>query len=83
MWRWTSWSDRPAEPPTELPRWTAAKLRVPPVAMSAYYLKSVVPQWSIGTIYKGMGEFMVIQVICLIACYLWPEIAMWLVNFAR
>ena len=55
----------------------------PPVAMSAYYLKSVVPQWSIGTIYKGMGEFMVLQVICLIACYLWPGIAMWLVNFAR
>ena len=55
----------------------------PPVAMSAYYLKSVVPQWSIGTIYKGMGEFMVLQVICLALCYAWPGIAMWLVNFAR
>ena len=55
----------------------------PPVAMSAYYLKSVVPQWSIGTIYRGMGQFMVLQVICLIACYLWPGIVMWLVNFAR
>lgn len=55
----------------------------PPVAMSAYYLKSVVPQWSIGTIYKGMGEFMVLQVLCLIACYYWPGIIMWLVNFAR
>ena len=55
----------------------------PPVAMSAYYLKSVVPQWSIGTIYRGMAHFMVIQVLCLIACYLWPGIAMWLVSFAR
>jgi tripartite ATP-independent transporter DctM subunit len=55
----------------------------PPVAMSAYYLKSVVPQWSIGTIYKGMGEFMVIQVLCLVLLYLWPGIAMWLVDFAR
>ena len=55
----------------------------PPVAMSAYYLKSVVPQWSIGTIYHGMGKFMVIQVICLIMLYYWPGIALWLVDFAR
>ena len=55
----------------------------PPVAMSAYYLKSVVPQWSIGTIYNGMGQFMVIQVICLLMLYQWPGIAMWLVDFAR
>ncbi len=55
----------------------------PPVAMSAYYLKSVVPQWSIGAIYHGMGQFMVIQVICLIMLYYWPGIAMWLVDFAR
>ena len=51
--------------------------------MSAYYLKSVVPQWSIGTIYNGMGQFMVIQVICLVMLYKWPGIAMWLVDFAR
>jgi tripartite ATP-independent transporter DctM subunit len=50
----------------------------PPVAMSAYYLKNVMPQWSLGTIYRGMGEFMVIQVICLAAVLLWPEIALWL-----
>jgi tripartite ATP-independent transporter DctM subunit len=55
----------------------------PPVAMSAYYLKSVVPQWSIGTIYKGMGEFMIIQLLCLAVLYIWPGIAMWLVDFAR
>ena len=55
----------------------------PPVAMSAYYLKSVVPQWSIGTIYHGMGQFMVIQVICLIMLYIWPGIALGLVELAR
>lgn len=55
----------------------------PPVAMSAYYLKSVVPQWSIGTIYKGMGQFMIIQLICLVALYMWPGIAMRLVDLAR
>jgi len=31
----------------------------PPVAMSAYYLKQVVKEWSLLTIYKGMFEFMV------------------------
>ena len=36
----------------------------PPVAMSAYYLKQVVPSWSLGTIYKGMFDFMGIQVHC-------------------
>ncbi len=55
----------------------------PPVAMSAYYLKGVVPQWSIGTIYNGMGQFMVIQVLCLIMLYMWPGIAMGLVDLAR
>ncbi len=35
----------------------------PPVAMSAYYLKQVVKEWSLSTIYRGMGDFMVIQVI--------------------
>jgi tripartite ATP-independent transporter DctM subunit len=49
----------------------------PPVAMSAYYLKQVVPQWSLGTIYKGMADFMVIQVIALILVMLFPEIALW------
>ena len=55
----------------------------PPVAMSAYYLKSVVPQWSIGTIYHGMSQFMVMQIICLMMLYYWPGIAMALVELAR
>src|SRR5215510_3067133 len=37
----------------------------PPVAMSAYYLRNVVPQWSLGMIYKGMADYMWIQVIVL------------------
>ena len=49
----------------------------PPVAMSAYYLKQVVPQWSLGTIYRGMADFMVLQVIALILVMLFPEIALW------
>ena len=49
----------------------------PPVAMSAYYLRQVVPQWSLGTIYPGMADFMVIQVIALVVVMLFPEIALW------
>ena len=37
----------------------------PPVAMSAYYLRNVVPQWSLATIYRGMADYMVIQCIAL------------------
>ena len=50
----------------------------PPVAMSAYYLKQVVPQWSLGTIYKGMFDFMGIQCICILTVLFVPSIALWL-----
>jgi tripartite ATP-independent transporter DctM subunit len=55
----------------------------PPVAMSAYYLKNVMPQWPLATIYRGMAEFMVIQLICLAVLILWPEIALWLPRAMR
>jgi tripartite ATP-independent transporter DctM subunit len=57
----------------------------PPVAMSAYYLKQVVPSWNLSTIYRGMADFMVIQVIALVLCLLFPEIILWLPKtvFAR
>jgi tripartite ATP-independent transporter DctM subunit len=50
----------------------------PPVAMSAYYLRKVVPQWSLMTIYRGMADYMVIQILVLIAIIVWPSIALWL-----
>jgi tripartite ATP-independent transporter DctM subunit len=55
----------------------------PPVAMSAYYLRNVVPQWSLATIYKGMADYMVIQLICLAALFMWPEISLWLMRALR
>jgi TRAP-type mannitol/chloroaromatic compound transport system permease large subunit len=55
----------------------------PPVAMSAYYLRNVVPQWSLATIYRGMGGFMVVQVLCLLAILLFPDIALWLPRALR
>jgi len=55
----------------------------PPVAMSAYYLKNVMPSWSLSTIYRGMGQFMVIQVLCLAALLIWPEFALWLPRMLK
>jgi len=50
----------------------------PPVAMSAYYLKQVVKEWSLLTIYKGMFEFMGLQVIAIALIVIFPAIAVWL-----
>jgi tripartite ATP-independent transporter DctM subunit len=49
----------------------------PPVAMSAYYLKQVVKEWSLGTIYKGMFEFMMLQMIAIALVVIFPAIATW------
>jgi tripartite ATP-independent transporter DctM subunit len=50
----------------------------PPVAMSAYYLKGVAPDWDLGDIYHGMFQFMVLQLIGLALCIVFPEISLWL-----
>jgi len=47
----------------------------PPVAMSAYYLRQVVRAWSLATIYKGMFEFMILQVIAIALIVIFPQIA--------
>jgi tripartite ATP-independent transporter DctM subunit len=49
----------------------------PPVAMAAYYLKGVAPDWKLSDIYWGMAQFMVLQVIGLILCIVFPEIILW------
>jgi tripartite ATP-independent transporter DctM subunit len=50
----------------------------PPVALSAYFLKGVVPEWSLTDIYKGMMQFMGLQVLGLILVIVFPAIALWL-----
>jgi TRAP-type mannitol/chloroaromatic compound transport system permease large subunit len=55
----------------------------PPVAMSAYYLRNVVPQWSLSMIYRGMADYMVIQVVVLMGLFFFPDIALWLVRTLR
>lgn len=55
----------------------------PPVAMSAYFLKNVMPLWSLGMIYRGMSQFMVVQVGALGLLLIWPEIVLWLPRLLR
>ena len=53
----------------------------PPVALSAYFLKGVVPEWDLKDIYLGMMQFMVIQLIGLFLVYFVPDIALWAVSY--
>ncbi|HCV62110.1 MAG TPA: mannitol transporter, partial [Alphaproteobacteria bacterium] len=53
----------------------------PPVALSAYFLKGVVPEWDLKDIYFGMMQFMVIQLIGLTLIFMFPEIALWLPEY--
>ncbi len=50
----------------------------PPVALSAYFLKGVVPEWDLSDIYVGMMQFMVVQLIGLALIIIFPQIALWL-----
>ena len=53
----------------------------PPVALSAYFLKAVVPEWPLKDIYLGMMQFMVIQLIGLGLILIFPQIALWLPQY--
>jgi len=55
----------------------------PPVAMSAYYLKQVVKDWSLATIYKGMFQFMVLQCVAIALVMFVPSIATYLPERLR
>jgi tripartite ATP-independent transporter DctM subunit len=55
----------------------------PPVALSAYFLRGVVPEWSLSDIYAGMMQFMVLQVIGLLLVLFFPQIALWLPSVLR
>ena len=53
----------------------------PPVALSAYFLKGVVPEWDLKDIYLGMMQFMVIQLLGLVLIFVFPQIALWLPSY--
>jgi tripartite ATP-independent transporter DctM subunit len=50
----------------------------PPVALSAYFLKGVVPQWEMKDIYAGMVQFMILQLAGVGLLLLFPKLATWL-----
>ncbi len=50
----------------------------PPVALSAYFLKGVAPHWDLKDIYKGMFQFMGLQLVGLVLVLAFPGIALWL-----
>ena len=78
-----SWADRMRAPHLV---WFGTLLAVnlqtaflsPPVAMAAYYLKSVAPQWDLLKIYGGMFDFMMLQCVGLAIVFFVPEVALWL-----
>ena len=48
----------------------------PPVALSAYYLKGIMPQWELADIYMGMLPFMGLQWIAVLILYFFPQIVL-------
>ena len=50
----------------------------PPVALSAYFLKGVVPEWDLKDIYLGMMQFMGLQIAGVLLLVFFPPIALWL-----
>jgi tripartite ATP-independent transporter DctM subunit len=50
----------------------------PPVALSAYFLKAVVPEWSLMDIYVGMMQFMVLQCTGAAIILIFPQLVIWL-----
>jgi TRAP-type mannitol/chloroaromatic compound transport system permease large subunit len=52
----------------------------PPVALSAYYLKGIMPEWELLDIYKGMLPFMGLHIAGVVLIYIFPQIVLWLPN---
>jgi tripartite ATP-independent transporter DctM subunit len=52
----------------------------PPVALSAYYLKGVIPEWDLAQIYAGMLPFMGLQWVAVLVLYFFPQIILVLPN---
>ncbi|HUP97679.1 MAG TPA: TRAP transporter large permease subunit [Usitatibacter sp.] len=52
----------------------------PPVALSAYYLKGIMPSWDLADIYKGMLPYMALQWLAVIILYFFPQIILVLPN---
>ena len=54
----------------------------PPMALSSYFLKGVVPQWSMKDIYLGMLPFVFLQAIVVALLIQYPALVTWLPHAA-
>lgn len=54
----------------------------PPLALSSYFLKGVVPQWSMKDIYLGMVQFVGLQVLVVLILIKFPILVHWLPRVA-
>ncbi|NYT37377.1 TRAP transporter large permease subunit [Allopusillimonas soli] len=50
----------------------------PPLALSSYFLKGVVPQWSMKDIYLGMVQFVALQILVVFLLINFPILVHWL-----
>ncbi|MCB1471187.1 MAG: TRAP transporter large permease subunit, partial [Rhizobiaceae bacterium] len=54
----------------------------PPFGYALFYLRGIAPEGvTIGTIYRGIIPFVVLQLIALTMVILWPEITLWLPGY--
>lgn len=50
----------------------------PPLALSSYFLKGVMPDWRMSDIYMGMVPFVGLQLAVVLLLILFPELVLWL-----
>ena len=50
----------------------------PPMALASYFLKGVVPNWSMGDTYVGMVQFVVLQLLVVGLLIAFPSLVLWL-----
>jgi len=55
----------------------------PPVALSCYFIKGCIPQWSLSDIYKGMIQFILMQIIAIILIMMFPILVTWLPSIVN
>jgi tripartite ATP-independent transporter DctM subunit len=55
----------------------------PPVALSCYFIKGCIPQWSLSDIYKGMIQFIFMQIIAIILIMMFPILVTWLPSIVN
>jgi tripartite ATP-independent transporter DctM subunit len=50
----------------------------PPVALSCYFIKGCIPEWSLSDIYRGMVQYIACQIVGIILIMLFPALVTWL-----